>query len=164
MYTQREASRQSRHPRVFAPTGIIGTNCEWKMALFTKAPKLWYLNWCKRTCFERSTPTTLVENRTYVWHVKFSFGQECMCDEYLRPVWPLCTKRINEILTNTNRTLTDRQSRSLWGGKAKILTYCMPLLWLDRGRQTRRYLFLNSHRKNKSSLCNIRCSGHLPQW
>lgn len=64
-------------PESLSPAGIMGTNCQWKMALFTKAPQLWYLNRCKSTCFARSMPNTLVENRPDVWHVKASFGQEC---------------------------------------------------------------------------------------
>ena len=66
-------AQRADNPEYLRPTGIIGTNCQWKVALITKAPKLWYLNRRRRVCFARSTPTTLVENRTYVWHVKSFF-------------------------------------------------------------------------------------------
>lgn len=122
----------------------------------------WYLSLYTKQCSGKSTPTLLMQNRTYIWPEKYCFGQgwespykTCVtcgtCVQYStatpkEPMRSLPTpKRPWQIV---NQDICELHNQSY------LVTVRLRLDW---GWQAGRYHILHSHRGDRSPLCTIWC-------
>ena len=86
-----------------------------------------------------------------------------ICDGHLRPIWSIGSKGTNAIPTHPNKAIVDSQPRSL-RTREELPIHDTSILRLDRGRQTRRQLSVDSHRENKYPFGKIWRPSDLPHW